>query len=1527
MTHPRRSKTRSQNQNRRRRSQRSMIVESLETRRLLASDVGLGQNVHNAYDVNQDGHAEPLDAVVLINHLNADVSAGKQYYYDVNGDGTTNPLDMLNLANYLNSEDVNRDGEIVGYTVSVTDLDNNSIDSIQVGGLFKVRTEVQDLRSFPVTPTGVFAAYVDVALSNPGLQEVYYGETQQIEIAGQITGLGTFTLSYDGQTTDPITLSSADPGPIQVALEGLSNIENGDVIVKSVARPEATDPFRWDVLFTNNLAEQNVNEMTIDASGVPGTAIVGSVSELFPADPADAGTFLSSFRFFGDYVNGNSAVDEGTDFSEVGGFAGLTEKDGTSFLVWEVTLRALGEGTIEFTPNVPELSSSATLVFGSNIQVIPDLIDFGLSDSITIVNFGPVADTATVTEDSSSNSITVSANDVFPGTGAITDVTDPANGTATISGDNILYTPDANFFGTDTFNYTASDGTFSGTATVTVTVNGTQDAPVAVNDPNGSAVEDSANTTIDVLSNDSDLDGDMLTVLSVNGGTNGTPAVAADMLSVEYTPDANFFGTDTFTYTITDGNSGTDTATVTVTVSNTNDDPVANNDTATVTEDSTGNTISVRANDNDGVDAGETLTVTAATDPANGTTSVVGGATVSYTPDANFFGTDTFTYTITDGNGGSATAMVTVTVTGTPDAPVAVNDNLEVDELSEDNILAVKANDSDVDGDSLTVTFVGTASNGTASLVNGNVEYTPNVDFTGTDTFSYTISDGTGLTDSASITVDVVVAQRPRARADSFTVDEDSASNRLTVSDRDLLNTGASFVLVSNTDASNGTLVVSGNDLLYTPTANFNGTDTFTYTMNDDSGLGVDSSATVTITVTADNDAPVNTVPGSQSVDEDNSLSITGVSVSDVDGNVNVEVDLSVDNGTVTAGGQTGASVTLSGTVSAVNADLAALTYDPTADYFGSDTLTITTDDLGNTGGGSLTDTDTISISITPVDDSAVVTLPDGQSTRQDTDLVLSAANGNPITISDVDTDFLSITLDPQNGTLNGSSVPITFQDTADGINAALDGLTFSPTPGFEGDVAIVVTSSDFNSTTQVTLAIIVSGINDPPVITAPGTDNVDEDQTLTITSVSISDPDAGSFDVTVDLASTNGVLTLATTAGLTSNSGDGSAAVSLTGSVAEVNAAISGLQYTPTANYNGSATISVDVDDLGNTGDGGAKQDSATIAITVNSVNDDPTASDDSYRVITEQGTTILDVLANDVISPDTGETLIVLSTSGSNATIAINGDGTLGYDHAIGFEGIDTFTYTISDGNGGTSTATVTVDVLDFVPSSISGTLFIDADGSGDLSAGERGFAGVVVNLTGTDFRGEPVMESTTTDADGNYTFGDLTPGSYEVSSVQPAGTVDGDLDPTNDSFTVDIPDEGGVDLATGNFGELGLTSPFLSLNGLLASRVGSDSLNSTGMVVSADMSGNLMWYTMGDGWDGYTVESLTIASGMATLRVLDAGGDLYTMTFVQDSVLFRSRMSGSQIVARIYGTVADHMLTQAGSSEAIDQVMAEL
>ena len=273
---------------------------------------------------------------------------------------------------------------------------------------------------------------------------------------------------------------------------------------------------------------------------------------------------------------------------------------------------------------------------------------------------------------------------------------------------------------------TADDGN-GGTVASTFRWTVTNPAPIAADDT-ATTAEDTL-TNIDVLTNDVDPDGDMLTIVTASA-SNGTVTVLPDG-TIDYTPNANFNGTDTITYVISDGNGGIDTATVAVTVTPENDPPVAVNDAASTNEDTPIN-ISLLSNDTD-ID-GDMLTVTTATAP-NGTVVIEADGTVTYTPNPDFNGTDTITYEISDGNGGTDTATITVVVAPVNDAPVAVNDTASTPEDTPVTI-PVLGNDTDVDGDALTVTSA-TSPDGTVTInADGTVTFTPNGNFNGSATVS-----------------------------------------------------------------------------------------------------------------------------------------------------------------------------------------------------------------------------------------------------------------------------------------------------------------------------------------------------------------------------------------------------------------------------------------------------------------------------------------------------------------------------------------------------------------------------------------------------------------------------------------------------------------------------------------------------------------------------------------------------------------------------------------------------------------------
>jgi VCBS repeat-containing protein len=235
---------------------------------------------------------------------------------------------------------------------------------------------------------------------------------------------------------------------------------------------------------------------------------------------------------------------------------------------------------------------------------------------------------------------------------------------------SFTYTPNANVNGTDSFTYKANDGTAdSNVATVTITVNTVNDAPAAVDDSYGTN-EDTALTIAapGVLGNDTDVDGSSLSAIRVSGPASGTLVLNADG-SFTYTPNANFNGTDSFTYKANDGAADSNVATVTITVNAVNDAPAAVDDSYGTNED-TALTIAapgVLGNDTD-VD-GNALSAIQVSGPANGTLVLNADGSFTYTPNANVNGTDSFTYKANDGTADSNTVTVTITVTPVNDAP------------------------------------------------------------------------------------------------------------------------------------------------------------------------------------------------------------------------------------------------------------------------------------------------------------------------------------------------------------------------------------------------------------------------------------------------------------------------------------------------------------------------------------------------------------------------------------------------------------------------------------------------------------------------------------------------------------------------------------------------------------------------------------------------------------------------------------------------------------------------------------------
>jgi VCBS repeat-containing protein len=435
------------------------------------------------------------------------------------------------------------------------------------------------------------------------------------------------------------------------------------------------------------------------------------------------------------------------------------------------------------------------------------------------------------------------------------------NGTLTLDpSGSFTYTPAGDYNGSDSFTYQALDGPDgSNVATVTIDVTPVNDPPVA-NDDAITTAEDTP-VPIAVLSNDTDVDGDQLSVQSVTDPAHGTATNDGDG-TVTYSPAADFHGAGSFDYTVSDGHGGTDVGSVSVVVSAVNDAPVANPDAYLTPHDKQ---LSVAAADgvlfNDTDADGDGLNAVPGTDPAHGALTLHSNGGFDYTPNNGFVGTDTFTYTAFDGTADSDPATVTIQVTD--QAPTVQG---QVDELDEDTTLHVDssdgllkgASDADDDAGTLTSTVVDQPDHGTVDTQpDGSFDYTPDANYNGPDSFTFRASDG--ITSGPPATVDLTidpVEDPPSAADDTVTTAEDTPvlipvlSND---SDPDL--TDSLSVDLTGFSASHGTITVDGSGVQYTPAHDFNGLDGFDYTVDD--GHGGTAVGHVTVHVTPVDDAPV----------------------------------------------------------------------------------------------------------------------------------------------------------------------------------------------------------------------------------------------------------------------------------------------------------------------------------------------------------------------------------------------------------------------------------------------------------------------------------------------------------------------------------------------------------------------------------------------------------------------------------------------------------------------------------------------
>ncbi|MBW4659644.1 MAG: tandem-95 repeat protein [Drouetiella hepatica Uher 2000/2452] len=445
---------------------------------------------------------------------------------------------------------------------------------------------------------------------------------------------------------------------------------------------------------------------------------------------------------------------------------------------------------------------------------------------------------------------------------------------------------------------------------------------------------------------------------------------------------------------------------------------------------------------------------------------------------------------------------------------------------------------------------------------------------------------------------------------------------------------------------------------------------------------------TINISASNVNDAPTITNPISVSVNEDASFNFTAgntIGITDVDSftSANNTVTISVTQGKlslasvglITGGANNSSSITLTGSLANINTALAGLSYQGNANVNGNDTLSISFNDQGNVGtGGALSANKTVGITLVPVNDAPSLVAPSGvQTIASNNVLTFNAANSNAISIDDIIdlnptlnatvVDNFTVTLNATNGsvteglltvasgsgaTIGGSGGNITISGTKAQVNAALNGLTYDPA-AYNADVSLnlaVTVNDNANGgpgalTASQNITINVSDINNAAIVTTPTSVLVNEDTVFLFNGanqIAVADPDDFGNPLKVTLTVGKGTLTLGTLTGLTFTTGDGTSDPTMTfqGSESAINTALQSLSYLGGTDFNSTVadTLSVQVNDLGNTGSGpvGGNIVDRTVNITVNPINDAPTrtAASTTLTTILEDSAPAGDTIAN---------------------------------------------------------------------------------------------------------------------------------------------------------------------------------------------------------------------------------------------------------------------------------------------------------
>ncbi|MCG6462088.1 tandem-95 repeat protein [Vibrio parahaemolyticus] len=1009
-----------------------------------------------------------------------------------------------------------------------------------------------------------------------------------LEVADTDTPEDQLTVSLENNSNGYFVLVGNEVKLTQAGVDAVNNDElNLKDLTISASVSDGINPTAND---SDSLVVNRVN----DAPTVENAIADQVLSEDFDAYTIDLNEVFkdtdSSLEFS---VSGNNSI----QISIVNGVATITP-----------TADWNGKETITFTAKDPSGESISQTV---NFTVAP------VADI--------VADKATVVEDTPTI-IKVLGNDTFEDDGKVVSLdtnNGPANGTVSVNPDgSVTYTPNDNYVGKDTFTYIVTSGGVSESTTVEVNVTPVNDAPVAKDDI-ATTQEDTA-VTIDVLPNDTDVDGDKLSIQSASVPEAQGKVEIVDGKLV-FTPAENFNGDAEITYTVTDGQL-TDEAKVTVTVNPVNDAPTIKVDVVeSITEDAVSIDTVVAALTVRDTDTPEDQLAVSLENNSNGYFVLVGNEVKLTQAGVNAVNNDelnlkdlTISASVSDGvnpTAGDSDSLIVNRVNDAPTVENAIADQV----LSEDfDAYTIDLNEVFKDSDSSLEFSVSGNSKVLVSIENGIVTISPTADWNGSETLMFTATDPSG--ESVSQTVNFTVAPVADIVADKATVVEDTSTIIKVLGNDTFEGTDKVVSLDTNNGPANGTVSVNPDgSVTYTPNDNYHGADSFTYIVT--SG-GVSESTTVSVDVTPVNDAPV-AKDDIATTQEDTAVTIDVLpNDSDVDGD-----KLSIESASVPKE---------QGTVEVVNGKLV---FTPAENFNGDAEITYTVTD------GALTDQAKVTVTVNPVNDAPTIKVDAVESITEDAvsiDTVVAT-----LTVRDTDTPEDQLTVSLENNSngyfvLVGDEVKLT-QAGVDAVNN--DELNLK-------DLTISASVSDgVNPTANGSDSLIVNRVNDAPTV-----ENAIADQVLS------EDFDAYTIDLNEVFKDSDSSLEF-------SVSGNNSIQISIVSGVATI---------TPTADWNGKETITFTAKDPS------GESVSQTVNFTVTPVAD----IEADKTTVVEDTPTIIKVLGNDTFEGKDKVVSLDAENGPKNGTVIVNNDGTVTYTPDDNYVGKDTFTYVVTSGGVSEST-----------------------------------------------------------------------------------------------------------------------------------------------------------------------------------------------------------------------------------------------